>query len=165
MLETNQAAQLEKLTTIREQIAGWKAARDDIESAPLPAKTIVDQKLAQIDQVLDILCHPEHELTKVNFAHDVALLFIATFRDQLGKNITAHLQKTAGANALSPEEKLAKLAEVDSEILELERQEERLCVSLETGGVEVIRRGDLNPAAFFEVGPEAGDTACQTSES
>jgi hypothetical protein len=157
MSETNHADQLKKLADIREQIAQLTTDRDAVESSPTPAKLIVKQKLAQIDQALELISSPDYDFTKLHFAHDVALLFIAAFGDQLKKNITAHIDKTADKNALSPEDKLSKLAELDREILDLEREEERICVSLEAGGVEVVRRGDLNPAAFFEAGPEAGE--------
>ena len=48
-------------------------------------------------------------------------------------------------------EKAAGIVKIDGDILRLEVMEERIICSLETDGVSMSRRGDLDPRVFFEV--------------
>jgi len=48
-------------------------------------------------------------------------------------------------------DRATQLAEIDRQLLELERAEERLIVGLEQAGTPIVRRGDADPRAVLEV--------------
>jgi len=152
---------LEKLAAIRGQVADKKACKDQLENAPLPAKILIAQKHAEIDEVLDHLC--QGDIRRMYTTADLGPILVACFADQLKERVADRIQKTVGKSGVSLEEKTARLTQIENEVLKLEHEEETICIALEAAGLPVIRRGDLNPAVFFEVGPESGDLERQAS--
>jgi hypothetical protein len=70
-------------------------------------------------------------------------------KDAVLKKAMAEIDAAANdAEALSPEEQAARVADIEAEILATERVEEAFT---ELAGGEVVRRADLNPRAFLSI--------------
>lgn len=142
--------QIKQLEAVREKIAAQNAARAGLENAPPTAKELIAQKQMAVDAALDEVCNPKARLVDV----DPTVLLVAIHADALRKTIAAHVEKTIGKNGIPSEEKSARLAEIDATLLELEREEERICLAIEAAGEAVLRRENFPPAVFFEVPAE-----------
>lgn len=142
------SASMEKLGALREKIAGLKAGRQRVEALWPPVDGRVAEINQQVDSALDMLAHPEADLRR----NKLEILFIAAHAAELKENLVQRAQKIWPQETVSPKEKAVRLAKLDREILELERDEEAICVALEAAGQDVFidRRGDLNPAIFLE---------------
>jgi hypothetical protein len=142
--------QIKQLQAVREKIEAQLAEHAGTKSAPPPAKDLIAQKQMAVDAALDEVCNPKARLVDV----DPTVLLVAIHADALRKIITGHIEKTIGKNGITPADKSARLAEIDATLLELEREEEQICLAIEAAGEYVSRREMFPPAIFFEIPAE-----------
>ncbi|QWG18711.1 hypothetical protein KMZ68_02090 [Bradyrhizobium sediminis] len=76
------------------------------------------------------------------------------FRDEIIARGTAELKKHYGnAKGMSAEERARRIAEIDAEILEAERQEEAFIRMAEDAGMTIWRRPNAHPLAVLGIAP------------
>jgi hypothetical protein len=91
------------------------------------------------------------------FTHDRAnAMVVWLFKDQIIKRGLAELRDVASDDALSDSDRRARMAELDKQILELERQEEALIRVLEAKGTSVSRRNDASVLAVLGIEVDDG---------
>ncbi len=154
------------IATIRDAIAALKADRTATTNAPRPR--------AESSADIDAQCRAWQEAGRSLFGYPVAMAAHGlSIRDalkvrpkgddvDLGPVLAFVLGADVLAAALAPSlerfdegppaaDRAAKLAEIDRQMLELERAEEALIMESERAGTPVARRGDADARAVLEV--------------
>ncbi|MFQ5902617.1 MAG: hypothetical protein ACE5JO_02910 [Candidatus Binatia bacterium] len=138
-----------KLEALRTKISEVKGKRERVESLPPPVEVAIAKKHKEVDAALDLMSDPEYAIRQANLQY----LLIAIFADEIRTNLADHIRKTS-RETIGDDEKAARISELDREIFRLEQTEEEICIRLEAEGIQIVRRGDLNPAVFMETTDE-----------
>lgn len=147
----------------RDEIATLRADRAKVENAPRPFGDI----MADVEEFFDraatsaIDCLSLHHLTARNAGGEIRLsqsghptveaaslfgLLILTNRDKIREVVAGQIEDMLAARpALEEDQRQARLAQIDREILTAELAEEGALRALELQGVSIARRADLNP--------------------
>lgn len=139
----------------RDQIEALRAERAAIENAPRPLGDV----MAAIDDHLDFLATASvdalalHGLrargaaVELKASAGVTLgLLVAVAREPLRQILADQLRDLEAARpGLAEKDRLARLAEIDAQILRAEMSEESATRQLERLGVMIARRADLSP--------------------
>ena len=159
-----------EIDRIRGEIRKLNRERENVLAAPLPLKEAEERLGAWIDQQTDLAALPfrlaaftEPEPAKERPLHvdetggrgggvDLAPVLAALFGDTIKERLAAALKTMPDYEPGLPlAERPKKAAELDNQILELERQEEAIITQAETNGIRIARRPDADPRAVLGV--------------
>ncbi|WP_110804008.1 hypothetical protein [Rhodobacter viridis] len=154
---------LSSIDTFRDQIGALRADRTQIEAAPRPLADVLDDLDDHLDHLateaidglslhhlrdrrgtfgLKLSQSGHAEIAVANLLGLVVATNRAAVRDLIANQLSDLEQSRPG---LSDEDRLARLAELDGEILRTEMAEEAALRALERLGVQIGRRADLSP--------------------
>lgn len=115
-----------------------------IDAAGERAERIMSSRVQSSDYHTESLLTARVEGDRVNLLPTmIAVLGVDAVRQGLSRFVER------AEDGPSPAERAERLAAIDAELLDLEMAEERAVRVLETEGVEIIRRGDANPAVVL----------------
>ncbi|RUU46626.1 hypothetical protein EOC93_02310 [Mesorhizobium sp. M6A.T.Ce.TU.002.03.1.1] len=136
--------------------------RREVQAAPISPAEVqarIEETLSAAEADTQIFFHPDALITPPNSgvvtdarvaeaftAKPFGMMLVLGFREEITEALTAAAnKKLAGrGRAYSAEERAKELARIDAEILEAERDEEKLCRLAEEAGISVARRADAN---------------------
>lgn len=157
----------ERISEIRDRIIGLSNERADMERVPRTREEItealdrwIDREASQwepagIRGLVQSASISSLELVGPNRAGNrnwqAAMCALApeTIRARLLEAAETHL--AAHETTITAEQAANRIAELDTEILDLERQEEALIAESESAGTPVHRRGDADPRAVLDL--------------
>jgi hypothetical protein len=144
-----------ELDTIRNRIAELKVEAKAIEAAPLP----LEEAVADLDAWMDHLAgHRQMNVGMHLSPHgrsvwpklDVEELFVTLRPTIRAVRLDAIQRELAGRlPGLPQEERAARLAEIDRQLLALEISEEAMIEEAEAAGIRIARRVDADPRAVL----------------
>jgi hypothetical protein len=159
----------EEVVKIRKRIQKLDTELLGVLAAPLPKAELIQRATAEIDTIASkgaIVIRPTtRSHTPLRLADrltisttdrggivgDVGAFFTWLLRDAIVSTISSEIEAITFSGALSEESREAKLGELNTAKLELERAEEAVIQLAEKSGHAIPRRQEADPRAIFEV--------------
>jgi len=151
-----------KVQTIRQQIAAQRSDRAAAQSAPCSEAEALAAIEGAVSSLRDVdpaqAIGPAHLVMRYLLGREDAAPALATFlADQLHEQLVAEVGNFYAAKGpgLSVDERAARIAAADAQILALEIEEEQLVRGMIAAGLQIQRRPDADPAVVLDVRPAA----------
>jgi hypothetical protein len=147
--------------SVREEIAATKRDLQSVRSAPMPAselKRLAEERVVSLMRQGKVGVAIVRDELKLSFKGDMAapedvLALLSWFApEQLLRRLEYEIdQLPARDDALSADARIKRAAELEAQLLELERREEALVMRAADDGLDVLRRPDANPCCVLGV--------------
>lgn len=150
---------------LRDTVAALKTKRRQIETQPVPMSEALDAIEAGLDRLerdaagrfdnLAALMRPANGRPHLTFdPHPSTLpaMLVLVARDVIAERLRGNVvaaYESAGLTGITADDRRAALQELDTTVLAVEAAEELMIRRAEAADLEILRRGDANPAVVL----------------